>query len=1321
MATRDEALPFPPSPASVPAGLTAASPAYTRSAWIAVAGLLAFVAIYLGLTGYLAWLVYRTFGRALMDGHDQWLAFFVSLPAMFFLAFLVRGLFLVRHQSPDDLLEVSPASEPALFAFLHRLADETGAPRPHRVFLSARVNAGVFYDLSFFNLLIPSKKNLELGLGLVNALSLDELKAVLAHEYGHFAQRSMAVGRWVYLARQIAGHVVASRGAFDNLLAFISSIDLRVAWIGWIMRVFVWAIRAVLDTVLRVAVLAQRALGREMELQADRVAVSVSGSDSLIHALHRLGPADEAWGNALPFVDEEWRAGRAVGDLFAIQDAILAHLRTILGEADFGATPVRPDHRPERHRVFDSELAQPPRMWMTHPPNREREDSAKQLYVPSTLDERSAWTLFRDPEATRREVTTLFLSLLRKDAAGKITLPEKPVAPLTESLARLEERWSRASLDPRYRGAYLGRAVAAHFESADAMTKAEGAGDATDRDAVLARLEALYPPSLREDLTLYRERREEVGLLEGLADGVLTAPGGIIRHRGREIRRAELAAVIDSAKGERAEVESRVLAHDRLCHAAHLDAARLLGRGWDRYLRSLLGLLHYSAREGGGLGAAHGIPHHGLQIGLADGRVSNAERQRLLVAAADLQSVLERLWHEKTMLSLPPAVNARFVDLEGFTVMKDDLGARDPSEQNLGDWLQIIDGWALGAAGDLKVLSDVTLDTLLHTEEAIARQLREGIDPGEAPEPATMPARYHVRLVGNERERQKKLDWWDRFQTADGFVPGTARFLVASGLLVPALLLGAQVGESTVHVLNALPIPVVVVIEERQYRLGSGAHQVIEHGPGVVQIETTTARGESIERFEAEIGGGFGSYAYVVGQAAPLVEWTATYGNAAQRWPRYLGAPRWIPVAQDHVFEEPATSVSVGAGGGTTRTVLTAIEAIPSAIDEMVPDPAQREALVRAHLRWEPASSRQLLGWASLAAGEPTRIDELRRRAEAGDGVALSRALMDVVSPEERAQLCAAHTARAESTPTDPGAAYLAIRCLEDPELRGAALENAYAVHPSDGWLALGAANRMAGRGEWRDAMQAFGVTLGNVELGSVHDQAVLLATRTQRAQHRFTQEASPIEPATPGDGVVGVYLQLEGAAQPEEPPSFAALRSIARGQLEDATARSQVISADPSQFATVIALVGASDGASTAQIASALAVDPTLVSDAALYALVGLASREGRSVDVIRRELEARGSDVDPRFFQALASPTLAEQWQLLDEIGASRGGEGRGMALMAGVGRLGPRAPQRWREEALVLLFAPERPYFAPVLGVLGTVGGAGIADVLRGDDER
>src|SRR5207248_4521179 len=55
-------------------------------------------------------------------------------------------------------IEIDAAAEPGLFAFLHRIADQAGAPRPHRVFLSSRVNAGVSYDFSILNLIFRSEE-----------------------------------------------------------------------------------------------------------------------------------------------------------------------------------------------------------------------------------------------------------------------------------------------------------------------------------------------------------------------------------------------------------------------------------------------------------------------------------------------------------------------------------------------------------------------------------------------------------------------------------------------------------------------------------------------------------------------------------------------------------------------------------------------------------------------------------------------------------------------------------------------------------------------------------------------------------------------------------------------------------------------------------------------------------------------------------------------------------------------------------------------------------------------------------------------------------
>src|SRR5262245_6306825 len=222
-------LSYPPGPESVPPNLTAPSAAYKRHAWLAMLGLAAFIALYFALSAWFAWTAWRLLGGMFgANGNFELPGFLAGVCAAFLAVFMLKALFFLQHRYEIDDIEITRAEQPALFEFIDRLADEARAPRAHKVYLSPRVNAAVFYDLSLLNLIVPSKKNLEIGLGLVNVVSLGELKAVLAHEFGHFAQRSMTVGRWVYVAQQIAAHIIAKRDALDRFLQQLSRIDVRM-------------------------------------------------------------------------------------------------------------------------------------------------------------------------------------------------------------------------------------------------------------------------------------------------------------------------------------------------------------------------------------------------------------------------------------------------------------------------------------------------------------------------------------------------------------------------------------------------------------------------------------------------------------------------------------------------------------------------------------------------------------------------------------------------------------------------------------------------------------------------------------------------------------------------------------------------------------------------------------------------------------------------------------------------------------------------------------------------------------------------------------
>jgi len=942
---------YPAGPQGVPAALTQPSAIYKRRAWLAMASLALFVVIYFALAGWFVWTAYRMFGEAAAGDQDQLLSFLIGGCAAFLALFMLKALFFVQRGGASDAVEVTAAEQPRLFEFLYRLADEAGAPRPKRVYLSARVNAAVFYDLSILNLLFPSRKNLEIGLALVNVLTLSEMKAVLAHEFGHFAQRTMAIGSWVYIAQQIASHVIAKRDALDKFLQGLNRIDLRLAWIGWLLSLIVWSIRSLMDTLLRLVVLAQRALSRQMEFQADLVAVSLTGSDELVHALHKLQAADEAWSRTLSFADAQLRQERKPHDLFAVQTQIIDKVGEILGDEQYGKVPPSNAEKMAAHRVFKTSFAQPPQMWSTHPANADREENAKRHYIPAAHDARSAWELFDDITALKERVIASMTGEIKAAPASA-----------EDTLKALQERYALLQYAPHFKGAYLGRALTRYAARPEELYQSD------EKINLLTALSKLYSSALAQDLELQRELNEERATLQALRDKVYQATGGRIVFRGREIGRRQLPGAIDLVTQEQAQVRQRILAHDRQCRSAHLAAAELLGGDWREYLIGLIKVLHYTEHTEANLRDAQGLLGNVVAVVTADGNVSARELKRLLGTANMLHAVLEQVYRQKTALQLDAALCAR-LNTESWAALLEEFTLPPASNDNINEWMRVIDGWVNAAAGALASVANAALEELLASEEKLALHIRQQSSPAPAPNPSQVPDQYQTLLPGQERKRQQKLGWWDRFQTADGWLPASARLLVAGGI-VGAVLGFSNIAVSTMplSIYNGLGQTVQVQIASQKIAVPAFSSTQIELPLGQsMTIETRARDDRVIERFTPELSGHTHHYVYNVASASPLVEWTASYGSAAEVPPRFLGAPRWLTSSADFIFAEPPQSVQTKSGGAT-RSILAGLgQKEPDKLMEILRTDTERKQVATAHATWDEANGKYADEWKLLA------------------------------------------------------------------------------------------------------------------------------------------------------------------------------------------------------------------------------------------------------------------------------------------------------------------------------------------------------------------
>jgi Zn-dependent protease with chaperone function len=330
--------------------------------------------------------------------------------------FLIKFIFAEYKDEKLSRVQITQAEQPILFDFIYELTKETGTPRPRKIFVSPDVNACVFYNSSFWSMFLPVKKNLEIGLGLVNSINLSEFKAVMAHEFGHFSQRSMKLGSFTYNVNRMIHNMLYenksytaflnSWGNISSYLRFFASLSIRIAQgIQWILRgMYKFVNRNYLG------------LSREMEFHADAVAAGISGNNNLISALSRIEVASSCYATALNNADEWLKEKKFSKNIFNNQRTILL---TLASEYQLPVKQGLPDISYQFVRSFSRSRINYHDQWASHPTLEERKIKLELLGHPITPDETSPWMLFQHSESLQEQLTAnLYRSIKVEGPSG---------------------------------------------------------------------------------------------------------------------------------------------------------------------------------------------------------------------------------------------------------------------------------------------------------------------------------------------------------------------------------------------------------------------------------------------------------------------------------------------------------------------------------------------------------------------------------------------------------------------------------------------------------------------------------------------------------------------------------------------------------------------------------------------------------------------------------------------------------------------------------------------------------------------------------------
>ncbi len=194
-----------------------------------------------------------------------------TLPGMYWVMALTAGAGLIVIGSLWTLatwrpgvqpgVDVTPRDAPELWALVAELSEATGTRGPEQVRLVSEVNAAVSEDARFFGL-FGGPRRMYLGVPLLQGLSVTQLRAVLAHEFGHFSGTHTRLGPVAYRGWQ----------------AIVSTVQQLQG------NVFQWPLRFY----MAVYILLSQGMSRSQEREADRLMVQTVGRANARAALREI-------------------------------------------------------------------------------------------------------------------------------------------------------------------------------------------------------------------------------------------------------------------------------------------------------------------------------------------------------------------------------------------------------------------------------------------------------------------------------------------------------------------------------------------------------------------------------------------------------------------------------------------------------------------------------------------------------------------------------------------------------------------------------------------------------------------------------------------------------------------------------------------------------------------------------------------------------------------------------------------------------------------------------------------------------------------------
>jgi len=310
--------------------------------------------------------------------------------------YLVKPLFIFPKREKNYGREIKREDSPKLYDMIMETAEAVGVRKPKHIYVNHKVNACVFFNTGFWNIFFPARKNLAIGLGLFASTNVEEVRSVIAHEFGHFAQSSMRVGSILYVANKVITDLAYRRDKLDSLmLRWCLEAGIWGFW-GKATQSVVIKFRNLVDALFRSQQRNFMKLSRQMEYDADAVACRLVGKETFTSAMCKIAQNAKAFDFYNTVLRNFLNQDQIVSDYWKGYILTIPNMKSMdFHISTYNQVVTSPDEEEVHSRVNVEEI------WESHPSIHKRIEHAPDIESKHAKDPQSAWDLVSDTLKTQ--------------------------------------------------------------------------------------------------------------------------------------------------------------------------------------------------------------------------------------------------------------------------------------------------------------------------------------------------------------------------------------------------------------------------------------------------------------------------------------------------------------------------------------------------------------------------------------------------------------------------------------------------------------------------------------------------------------------------------------------------------------------------------------------------------------------------------------------------------------------------------------------------------------------------------------------------------